>query len=289
MALKELERRTRRIGKDAYAVTRIYSVPNSELNGYESSMWYSIPPGYSGRSTPYPIDISTRENFYGADKRGQLIVQYRTLTNREYMERFAPRGVLLTNTAIQARKANAYYNNVMIQGIDPDDPTGQTIWKIIRGTGLIYETTATFIVRACVSPYSTYVENMADKLGGVNSNTMWDFGSLSQPRHLCFTGMVTRPSQFDNSLTWVDYIFLGRRVAWRPSGSTPSTSSEWETIGQKFEVATQEVPKYDADGEDTGEKSIIKLWRPADPVNWSCGPVFDLTNFGLIENLVGNW
>jgi len=302
MGLKLLKTRDHRIGPDAYAATRIYSVPNNELAGYRSVLWRGVASGYTGwsRYAPYPIDIATQKNEYG--DRGQIVVQYRTLTNNEYMERFPPRGILLTNAANRSRRVNADRTGQMIQGIDPSDPTGQTLWKIVHGTGLNYETMVTFVVRACVNSWQRYIEGMAKYIGSVNTNKMFDFDPYGKPRHLRLTGMITRPSQFDNRLTWVDYVFLGKWTAWRPAGTSNSftqfpsptgwggkSTDRWETISQKFVVATQEVPKYDADGKDTGEKSTVRLWRPADPAHWSYGPLFDLHNFSRVAQLLRSW
>ncbi len=179
MSQNKLKTTTMRLGTDAWGVTELWSCLNAEQAATETYLWGRTPdvPGVpgGGRFSPHAVRVERTKNY----RQGMthLTAQYRTLSNDEYMERYPPKGVVLGRSAIRMERIKYDKNGVLVSGIDPTDPTGRTVYKIVQGPETVRRNLMLYRIHAIVASKSIWVDQYTDKLGMVNGSWM---GNLSR-------------------------------------------------------------------------------------------------------------
>ena len=276
MALTELKRRRRKIGASAWWGQRIFECPNSEATQHEAALWSSIYPGFSGRSAPEPTDVSQEPRGIDVDT-ARIVATYQTLDNMAYMERYPPKGVVYVRGGVRSEQAVTDKGGNTIQGIDPDDITGRSVWKLQEGSGLVMRPQVTFIARCVVNSKSIYIDQFADKLGSVNNALMAKFGQYGAgPGELLFTRMEAEPLPYNKSHYRVDYSF-------RWSGET---GKKWNGItkSRRFQKSGITIPVFNNVGDGTDSTRIIYGVRPEDALRTA--QTYDETAFWPINNML---
>jgi hypothetical protein len=248
-----------RIGTNAYQVVETYSCPNNQLEATAAALWENIPSGqWDADNPPMCVKVRQRKNAYrrgeGQVPSGQIVAVYRTLTTDELMERDPPKGVVILTSRARGDKASVDSSGRTVIGVDSDDKTGRTVWKIVSGPSVALKPQTVYRVHACVNSKSMYIDAFVDKLGCLNSNMMTRLGQYgANDGELLFEQMSMQPTRFNRKLYWVDYDF-------RWSGEKGKT---WDqlTLARKFERKAVQVPQLDTAGEevDGGEKLVHTL------------------------------
>lgn len=267
-----------RIGHRAWSGRRVFECPNTEVQAQITALWDTTYPGLTGRETAYAVRV--HGPFASKDVSNSILAaDYRTLTNDEYMERFASKGVVYTRGSYRSEPLILDKNGLVINGIDPTDPSGQTVWKIERGPDTKLRPQTEFVVHAHVTSRSVWVDQYADRLGMLNSTFMANIGQYGAGiGEVLFYNMKSQPNQHDKSKAIVDYAFL-----W--SGERGLKWNEL-TVSRKWVKRALTVPVLDDAGADTGETKKIygsvstSVTRTAEP--------FESFNFTFIDGLC-NW
>jgi len=273
---------TQRLDDKAWAVTEIYSAPYSEKATHEAALWARIPPGYSGREAPVAVQVTTDPEFFGgggtnALKKSRIVAHYRTLATEEYMLRYPSKGVVLGRSYHRGEKIIRDKDGNTIQGTDPTDSTGRTVWAIVEGSEMARRPQTAFTVHAVVAGKTTYIDQFLDKLGMINNTIMSRLGKYgASAGELLFFQISFRPTRFDKGKYIVDYGFL-----W-----TGERGKTWDTVtlARKFERKAVQVPTVTYAGEEstTNLKYTHALVPTADTHH---ARIYDRANFSPIDAL----
>jgi len=276
MALQEIfPRESYRIGPSAWAGRRQFTCPKAETDTQVSYLWTTTYPGTSGRSAAYAAKVSANPSGHSINE-AIIVVDYRTLTNDEYMERFPSKGIVYTRASSRSEAMLLDQNGNMISGVDPSDTTGKSVWKIESGPDTILRPQIVYIVHAHTSARTYYVDVFADKLGMLNSNMMTKLGQYgADAGELLFFRMEARPNPHDKVHYIVDYSFL-----W--SGKK-STSWNELTVSRKWEKKVITVPVLNLAGKATGDTKQIYSLVPTNTTRTA--KPFKSYNFLLIDSI----
>ena len=271
MARSLIKTVTQKIRNDGWQVTQTYHCPNSEIKQHETELWASVPNGYSGVSAPLPVNVLTEKNALGNDAR--VVVQYRTPTVLEYMERFPSKAIL--NGTVASRSITALLDTagVTVNGLDLQDETGLTRWAREKGSAFKLQPYAQFKVDAIVTSRSTWYDQFTPSIGRINNTPMSMFPADFQQegRNLLF-GMEIRPLRPDKHLYHVRYTFWGSQAGWNG-----------EYVCRKFESRVIEIPVY-VEGVDSGVKRQVMRWMPTDATKTPT--MFNYGNFSPINGIM---
>ena len=281
MAQSKLTTTTERLGTDAWGVTEIWSCLNAERATTEAYLWGRTPdvPGVpgGGRFSPHAIRVERTKNY----RQGMthLTAQYRTLSNDEYMERYPPKGVVLGFPGFRMENIKYDKNGVLVNGIDPTDPTGRTVYKIVRGPSSVRRPLMVYRIHAIVASKSIWIDQYTDKLGMVNSSWMGNLSRWgSNKRELVFSRLGFAPLPYDKSKFVVDYDFT-----W-----TGQRGLEWNklSISRMFMRKVVRTPVLGNDGEATSAERDLYMRVPT--TTWAYAPMYAEKNFSMVNNLC-NW
>ena len=282
MAISLLKTRTRQIGTGAWQSVEEYSCPNSQLVGEAATLWARTPAGpWSTQAAPVAVDVGYEKNAYrvggGTVPSGRIVAVYRTLTVDEYMERVTNKGVVLVKSLARGEQIVTDRDDNIIQGIDPTDITGRTVWKIVEGSSLAAKPQTVFTVHACVRSKSMYIDAFTSFLGYTNSTFMTQLGKWGAgKRELLLVQIGAQPTRYKKSHYWVDYAFL-----W-----TGERGKTWDTItlARKFERKAVQIPQLDTDGvEVTGGEKVVHTLVPTEDTREA--RVYTSENFDRINRL----
>ena len=271
---------TERLGTDAWGVTETWICPNAERAATETYLWGRRPdvPGVPGGGlfSPHAIRVRRQKDYHPGCT--FLTAQYRALSTDEFMERYPSKGVVLVLPAMRMENIKYDKNGVLVNGIDPTDPTGATVYKIVQGPSTVRRPLLVFRVHAIVSSKSMWIDQHADKLGMVNSNFMSRLGRYGAGKgELLFNRMAAAPLPWDKSKYVVDYDFAwsGQRgVVWNKL-----------SVSRMFKRKVVQVSRVNSAGEDDGFRDIYTK-VPTD--TWAYAPTYGEKNFTMINNLC-NW
>ena len=269
------------LGTNAWSVEEHYVVPAASFQSEMAALWARIPSvtgiPASGRFAPRAVGMPTAWHYYGNGKH-RIIAQYRTLSNDEYMERYPPKGIVLGKSAIRMERIKYDKNGVLVNGVDPTDPTGRTVYKIVAGPETVRRNLMMYRIHAIVASKSIWIDQYTDKLGMVNSSWMGNLSRWgSNKRELLFSGLSFAPLPYDKSKFVVDYDFL-----WDGQKGV-----EWNklSISRMFKWKIAQTPRINSAGEDEGTRDIITK-VPTD--TWAYAPMYAEKNFSMVNNLC-NW
>lgn len=279
MSKKLLRTNPVRLDTNAWSVEEHYLVPEASFQSEMAALWGRSPTVVgipaSGRFAPQAVAMPTNWHYYGKGLH-RIIAQYRTLSTDEYMERYPSKGVVLMLPAMRMETIKYDKNGILVNGVDPTDPTGATVYKIVSGPSTVRRPLLVYRVHAIISSKSIWIDQHADKLGMINSNFMSRLGRYGAGKgELLFTRMAAAPLQWDKSKYVVDYDF-----AW-----TGQRGVVWNrlSVSRMFKRRVVEVPYVDSDGEETDVTRPIYAELPTD--TWKYAPMYGEKNFGMINNL----
>jgi len=276
MALKRILLEERQIGDDAWQVTEMYSCLDAEIASMKASLWMRRIQGLSGKMTPLAVSVKAQKSFFAKGK-AMLHAVYQTPTLDQYMARYTPKGVVYVRSYAKGQQVTTDVSGKMLNGIDPDDSTGRTVWKIVRGSAAEMRPHTVYRVHAVVNSKTMYVDAFVDKVGMVNSGMMTRLGQYGAGAgELILIAMNARPLPYNKTKYVVDYDFLwsgDKGVDWNDMG-----------LSRKFEKKAVQVEQIDTDGDAVagGEKIHVTL---VPSTSTRAVSVFKSTSFDRINRL----
>ena len=274
MARTQLKReRRRRIGNRAEEVERQYVCPAAEIDSHRNALWGTWATSqFGGRYMPAPIAIDSDLAPGGA--RGIITVRYRTLTLDEYMTRFPNRGIVGMITDTSRREVREDSDGNAVDGPDPTDTSGLTVWRAVDGQRILQQSRAMYRVHAIVDSWDKYVDGEVDGVGKYNSNQLGHIAGKLKVGTALLDRMTARSLDLDENLFVVDYDFAYRASGW--GEVTKSRQFTWQV--------RQETVK-DSDGVDTSRTRDVMTFGPTSTTRSKTG--YGQANFGTIESLCG--
>ncbi len=273
-----LRTRTVKLDADGHGVTEIYSAPPSEWESHKASLFARIPTGYSGRSAPRAISIDrqTKALSEGYDR---IIAQYRTLTNFEYCDRHPSKAYVEVLTFQRGERIITDLDGKTVQGTDPTDSTGRTVWEIVEGSDIMRRPQTVYVVKGVVRPKSIYIDAFASSIGCINDGIMARLGMWGASREeLLFFRMESQPRPYNKLKYAASYWFLwsGQRgLSWNKV-----------TKARKMERKAIKVPYLDTDGVDTGYTKDVYLLVPTTTTRYA--RTYKTASFIHIDSMC-NW
>lgn len=291
MALKTLtgQHNIVRFGANRWRGTVGYSCPNDEIGqgvGPEA-LYGTTLAGYANDYAPVCVGVTTKRS--GLSPGLALCVAH-------YETRRVPgKGTLLVRPRITHERREEDNLSRTIQGPDPGDytttpiiPGGQTVWKIVKGTNVIREVAATFILQTAHAEASQVIGPDSGMWNRINNNAMSNFLNAHE-----FTLRLAGAKVWSigpGDLIYADYVFDYFRWGWN------------KTIkSQPQVVQVHQIPEFDPEGIATGVMRDVPVYVPAKIRNTYAGgavgyqdeaaeyrPVYQETNFAPF-NLWVQW
>ena len=271
MALTETQRLIERLSETRWRVIQTFRCPNAEADGHEAFLWYTAPQGYSSYMSCRRVRRFPNQ---GRQKDWtQLVAIYETLSLQIAAGRVINVFQLSIKGSTTGKKTRKDIWGNCIEGIDPEDAKGLTIWTIEEGENIVGEGRVVYIAYGLVDSLNTYVNAFTDKIGLVNDAGMSKFGNHTGKGQLLFDSIAAKPR--GQGQYWVWYCFIGsnKEGGWND-----------ECKARKHTLRIQEVPVLDADGADANKNREVKLLQPDDILN--AVDLFPDANFSLINSKI---
>ena len=259
------------MGHNRWRIIDIYQCPNANVAADVATFWDTTITGLpDSLGTDYtPVCVGVDDTYKDPGNRW-IRVEYVSPTWQQVLINRATGGdnsaVLLTRAVTSAKIQKTDPFNQVIGGVDDTDPTGQTLWDVVKGNPYTYESDVIFRVHAIMAydaGQSWCVLN-GTKPGTVNSDDLTgyfgdDLGGIGK---VLLAGVSQTPLSSDVNLAQVDFDFLAKGENW-------NTRNE----AGKFEIKMREIAIIDANDEDTGRVSqalvLVATGEKRDIINFT--------------------
>ena len=282
---------------DQYEVKRSRRYRESRA-GFAGRLIYMLPaalatPLVRQRGAPWPdsagaqfgpvlFDYDLDLDFDPPRQLARYVEWYRTPTVEEFLELNAPKGVAMTTGSISIERVKRW-NGLTIEGPDPDDLTGRTVWVVTGGKNVAYHPRGVARVMAVVTKPAVWRDQWLPQLGKYNKTYMTAFGNAALALGKClFYSMQFSPRMavgLDGSkLYTARYDFLIHENTWK---------EDVTSLAHESRVVETEVLDVNGDPIE-GETQMVATLVPTD--RYRVSTLVEGANFSPINSLcLGSW